>query len=79
MEKQEKQTLFFVAKFIDGWEDCNLHTNLDAAMKTFNKGVESERYNEIYLFEILPDDEEGFGWYCGEIYGDLLQEWRRME
>ena len=76
MEKQEKQTLFFVAKFIDGWEDCNLHTNLDAATTTFNEDVESEYYNEIYLVEVLPDNEIGFGSY-GDIYGgDVIREWR---
>lgn len=75
----KEQTSFLVIKKGDDSDAYNIHTNLADATVTFNEEVESEYYNVVYLVEVEPGDEIGFGSY-GDLYGGVLHgHWENGE
>ena len=76
----EEKTLFLVVMKGDDSDAYTIHTNLADATLTFNGALDGFiHYNVVYLIEVLPGDEIGFGSY-GDLYGgDLIGHWENGE
>lgn len=56
-----------------------IFTDREKAGHAFEDSLDIRRYHSLYLLEVEPDQEFGFG-SRGEIYGaEVLEEWHEEE